>query len=232
MKKSDSLGAITVNSKILAWPILLLIGLILLFVFVLQVGVRQVFVLKDKTEKSKEEEAVLGKKLDVLSTLEESALPLADLSLVALPETNPSLVIISQLKSLALEKGVNVVSIEQAAPIVGVEGQEVTYLMVQFNINGEIIPILEYLKALKTSVPLITLGDVQIVSEIGLNRAKVGLVGNFSALPATLPALTSPLNELTAEEKDILAKLSSYKLPVFSEVPPSGPYERADLFNF
>ena len=92
--------------------------------------------------------------------------------------------------------------------------------------------LFDFLKGLGSISPLLTLDQVIIRQESGIAKVDALIFGNFAPLPTTLPSITSPLDELTAEEKDILAKISSYSQPVFTEVTPSGPFERVDLFNF
>jgi len=231
MNLSKGISAISTNARVLVWPFILLAILLFLFIFVLKIGIGQIISLREELVTSKAEEVILSQKLNVLNTSQESALPLADLSLIALPSENPALTIISQLKTLSAERGITISNIEAS----GGAQQETTIINtieVNLTLNGEIAPTLDFLKTLKTTSPLVTLDEVKVNSEVGLARVEVKIFGQFAPLPTTLPAIASPLNELSAEDKDILAKISTYNLPVFTEVPPSGPYERPDLFNF
>jgi len=229
MRTTDTLNVIAANSRVLVGPLALLVVLLLLFVFALRVGIGQIISLSKKVAESKVEEQVLSQKLEILKTSEESALPLADLSLVAIPSENPALIVISQLKNLAGEKGVGLSNIEakQTAAVASIFHTEI-----EVTVEGEMGPLFDFLKGLGSISPLLSLDQVIIRQESGIAKVDALIFGNFAPLPTTLPSITSPLDELTAEEKDILAKISSYSQPVFTEVTPSGPFERVDLFNF
>ena len=229
MRTTDTLNIIAANTKVLVGPLALLVVLLLLFVFALRIGIGQIISLSRKVAESKVEEQVLTEKLEILKTSEDSALPLADLSLVAIPAENPALIVISQLKNLAGEKGVGVSNIEAKETAAFAS---IFHADIEVTVDGEIGPLFDFLKGLGSISPLLTLDQVIIRQESGITKVQALIFGNFAPLPTTLPSITSPLDELTAEEKDILAKISSYSQPVFSEVTPSGPFERVDLFNF
>lgn len=231
MRLSEGLNTISTNVKALAMPFALMVILVALFIFLLKVGIGQVLTLRERVEASKQEENILSQKLNVLNTSEDSALPLADLSLIALPAENPTLIIISQLKTFASERGVTISNIE-ARGANQTEGAALSTSEIELTVSGQVVSIFEFLKALKTITPLVILDEIKLSGEAKLAHTEVKIVGQFAALPTTLPALATPLNELTAEEKDILAKISTYSVPAFTEVLPSGPYERVDVFNF
>lgn len=231
MNVSDSTRAISANTRVLALPTLLLILLVLLFVFVLKSGIEQVLVLKSRVARSREEEKILSQKLALLSKSQESSLSLADLSLLAVPPERPTLMVISLLKSFATEKGVTIKSIEATAESAPSE-ESMSQSDIKLKLEGNSGNLFEYLKVLKTMLPLNTLGEIKISQEAGIARADIELSAYFIPLPTILPAITTPMNELSAEEKDILAKISTYSQPTFTELAPSGPYERGDLFNF
>src|SRR3989344_5390898 len=223
-------GSILTNVRVLIGPTAFLGALVILSVIALRVGVSRVVFLRTQVAESKNEERHLTEKLEVLKSSEASALPLADLSLIAVPSDNPALTIISQVKALASQKGIAITSFE-AKQASSVE-EDISKTEIELVLAGEMRSLLDFLQALKTISPLVTLDQTTLRQESGAARVDVLLLGNFASLPQTIPSLSSPFNELTAEEKDILAKISSYSQPQFTEVLPSGPYERTDLFNF
>lgn len=231
MKLSDIAGIISANSKLVAGPLVLGVILILLFVVGIRSGITQILALRTKVEELKVEENTLSQKLSFLETSKDSALTLADLSVIAIPPDNPALIIISQVKKLAGEKGVIIENIK-STQTVQEEGSELGNVELELSVNGPITNLMELLKSFKSVTPIISVSSVKLNQGDTIADAKVLIYGYFSPFPETLPSITSPLNELTAEEKDILAKLSSYSQPTFTEVTPSGPYERADVFNF
>ena len=231
MKTSDSFKAMSANTKIVAWPAMLMVILVVLFIVVAKTGIGKVLSLRKEIKESRELDVSLSQKLSILQTSQESALPLADLSVVAIPPDNPALTIISEMKKLAADKDITLGGVE-AKETSGDETTSVSNVEIDFTLDGQAGAIFDYLKTLKGLSPLLTIHEVKISKETTNTHAQVAIAGYFAPFPEVLPSISSPLNELTAEEKDILARISSFTQPTFTEISPSGPYQRSDLFNF
>jgi len=231
MSATETIKAVSNSTKVLVTPVILVVLLIILFSLVLKTGVTKLMSLNKSLAESKKEEIALSEKLSILNTSKESALSLADLSVVAIPQENPALVLISQFKKLATERGLALNSIDSKPGSV-ISTEEIVNEEIEFNLDGPIASIFDFLKSLQKISPLVTLHEVKISQTQAVARSKVTAYAYYAAFPEVLPSISTPLSQLSAEEKDILAKISSFSQPTFSEISPSGPYQRSDLFNF
>jgi len=231
MSLTNSVQAVTNSIKVLVKPVLLIVFLVILYVFVLKTSITQLMTLKKSLSDSNKDEIALTEKLSILSASKESALSLADLSVVAIPQENPDLMLISLFKKLATERGLTFGSIETKSGS-GITSAEIGSEEIEFNLDGPIASVFDFLRSVQKISPLITLHEVKINQNQNIARSQVTAYAYYAPFPEVIPSISAPLAELNAEEKDILAKISSFSQPTFSEISPSGPYQRPDLFNF
>jgi hypothetical protein len=220
------------NLRAVALPLLFLAVLIILIVFVVNTGFKKVSEVRSKLTESKRQEATLTSKLETLQRGEESFKAFSDLSAVAIPEKNPAAVVSSQVKTLAASAGVVIGRI--AIQGSGGSGEGPKEMGVEIIAQGELAGVLSFLASLNSFLPLTEISEVSFSQSEGQVGAQAKITSFFAPFPESLPTLTSPISDLTQEEKDLLGRFAGYSQPIFSyaEVSPGGPYQRADLFNF
>jgi Tfp pilus assembly protein PilO len=217
------------NIKALVVPIVILLVLIILSVISYKIAFLKLTAQREEFTSAKNAEKVLVNKEAVLSQIQGDVSSYVDAVVLAVPSQNPAIAMISQLKILALNKSVTLSSIKG-----GSESTTQASLMsadITLGIEGPSVAIIDYLKAINTLAPLSTLNRVKINQSVGSARAEAVIRTYFSAFPTKLPAMTEPIKELTAEEKEILSKLSQLTVPSFINLTPQTPVMRESPFD-
>jgi len=234
MKILESAGrrALGTNLRALGIPLIFLGVLVILIAFVVNTGFKQVSEVRSKLMESKRQESILTSKLETLQQGAESYQAFSDLSAVAIPEKSPAAIVSSQVKSLGALAGVIVTKVSTQGG--GNTEVGLKELGVEISAQGELTNMLSYFDSLRSFLPLTEVNDVSFSQgETGVStQAKI--TSFFAPFPESLPSLTSPISDLTAEEKEILGNFASFAQPTFTHagVSVGGPYDRADLFNF
>lgn len=217
------------NIKALVVPIVILLVLIGLSVISYKIASSKLTAQREELATAKEVEKVLVSKEAVLSQVQGEVSVYAETVALAVPSQNPAIAMISQLKNLALNKSVTLSSIKG-----GSESNTPGSLLssdITLAIEGPGSVIIDYLKAVSTLAPLSTLDRVKINQSTGSARSEALVRTYFSPFPTKLPALTEPIKELTAEEKELLTKLSQLIAPSFINLTPQTPVVRESPFD-
>jgi hypothetical protein len=221
-----------VNLKVVVAPIVFLLALVLLTVFVIKTGFTQVTRVREKLVESKRQQVVLTTKLETLQNGQEAFEQFSDLSVVVTPEKSPAAIVSSSLKSLAAELGVTITGMNLKTQ--EIPDSKLLRLASEISVKGELKQLLIFLIGLHYSLPISRIVEVTVNEEGDLATADLIRSSFYSPFPETLPTLTSPISDLSDEEKEQLNFFAKYRQPDFSqvEVGLGGPYDRADLFNF
>lgn len=177
---------------------------------------------------------VLEKNLAVLQNVQSDVIPLTEKTVLALPDKNPVLAAISQLKSLASARGLLLENIK-----VGGESESgpstTSRVEITFNIQGSFSGVAEFLRTLGKITPLIRIEKIQM-DRVGADiRANTTISAYFSEFPKLIGEIDKPISDLTSEEKTILSSLSSLnalQTEDFSGPLSPIPSSRTDPFNF
>jgi len=211
-------------------PISLLFLGVLLLIIVFKVGISQINNQKAKLQKAERDENVLTQKQEVLQSLEAEVLGYADAVSIAMPDKNPSLITISQLKQLAEINGVVLADVEVGSPSKDKKG--LSKSVISFEVEGALPQVLSYLAGMDGFAPLSTVDKVGITQAAGTIRASVDLAVYWAPLPTKLPAISESVQEFTANEAALITELSELQQPLFTEVEPALPSGRIDPFVF
>ena len=105
---------------------------------------------------------------------------------------------------------------------------------VEISAQGELENILSFFDSLRSFLPLTEVNEVSFSAAEDSVSTEAKITSFFAPFPESLPSLTSPIADLTQEEKEILERFATFAQPSFTatQVTGGGPYERADLFNF
>lgn len=209
--------------------IFLLLGIVFLFIFSLRFAYKEINDLRSKISQAKKDVTVLQQKIDILGEIESDSLFSSDLSLNALPETNPSLVVISQLKKLASDNGVIFSNIKTGIEMP--DKLETKKVSVDFEVGGPRELVTQFLRSIKNISPLALIEKIKISESSGLTQAQVSVEVFWASLPKNLPTLSEAIEGLTVEEKETLGSLSSLIQPVLFELPVAEDGSRIDPFS-
>lgn len=216
------------NIKVIATPVLVFMALILVFIFSLKFGFGKITEQRNEMEKNRKIESLLQEKESVLSDLSDEMDKYTNAVTIAMPERYSGFVMIAQIKTLALEK--NLVISDLKGGTETLQGS-VNSVDVSFTAEGPMISILEYLKSLNDVSPISNVEKAKFAQSGGQVKADVVVRSYFAEYPTSLPAITEPIKDLTATEKDTLAKIITFRIPIQTVLSPQQPGLREDPFN-
>lgn len=223
--KKDLLGA---SVSAIAVPAVYLLVSIILFVFGAKTGIAKISEQRDSLAEAKKTQAVLEQKESLLRQIETEVSSQVEVLANVLPEKNPALTMISQIKNLAAVSGITITSFKIGA--VNDTGS-VSFADVSYDADGDSVSVIAFLNTIKTLAPLSTIDTAKINQQAGAASANVRIRVYFAGYPTKLPSLTEAVNELTGEEEGLLDNLSGLSLPTFTTLTPQEPTVRESPFN-
>jgi len=216
--------------RVMLLPLVLLLAMVTLSIIVFKVGVAKISTQRVELKKASKNETILTQKQQVLQTLENNILSYADTAIIAMPDKNPSLIVLSQLKTLAEKNAITLSEIKIGSKTSDKSGTFKTTIL--FEIEGTLFQVLNYLISTKSFAPLSVVDRVDIAQASGAIRASVNLTVFWVPLPTKLPAISEPVRELSADETNLITELSSLEQPFFTQVLPAAPSARIDPFSY
>ncbi len=221
----------TPNVEVLLWPILTIIVTSILSVFVFRNGYAKITEKLGVLENTKAVENTLSQKLEVLRQIPPGILDKTNVLLVVMPERNPTLFFISQLKNASQTTSVklNEFEVKGFANV----GGDISSIEVEGALDATDYPqAISLLRYFENVAPLAKVNGVRISrSNSGTLDLGTSISIFFSNLPTQLPPLTSPIKALTSEQEDSLKKVANFFLPEFNVILPSEPTDRANPFR-
>lgn len=218
------------NIEVMVVPIVLITVLIILSILVAKIGISKVNSQREKLTVAQRDEVIFKQKQEILQEVQGEVLSLADLSASAVPNKNPALAVISQLKNLASSKSV-ILSNLQVGSKSGV-GKEMSKVDISFDVDGDFSSVLDFLQDTNKIAPISQIEKIEINQAVGATRASTAMVSFWAPFPKKLPPLTEPAEDLSTEELSLIRSLSELTPPTFLEITPSVPSARADPFTF
>jgi len=196
-----------------------LLIVIILFLSVGKFGLSKISEIRTEISAGNNSVATLTQKLNVLKTLSATAAEGSILAATALPDTNSSLIIMSQLKSLAATQGVTISGVKSATGPLNPSG--LGEVDVTFTVDGPRGNVFAMLAATANISPILILDKVKISESAGSVRADAMVRSYWAPLPKEIPAVNKPITDLTESERKILTSIQSLTQPVFTNVAPS-----------
>lgn len=227
---SKNTAFIPQKMKVMLLPLGLLLAMVVLATIVFKVGVGRISTQRAELKKAIKNETILSQKQQVLQTLENNILSYADTVIVAMPDKNPSLIALSQLKTLAERNGISIGDIKIGSRTKDKSGTFKTTILLE--IEGSLVQVLNYLISTESFAPLSVINRVEISSSGELARATISLTVFWVPLPTKLPAISEPVRELSANETNLITELSNLEQPIFTQVLPAEPSVRIDPFVY
>lgn len=179
--------------------------------------------------KVQKDQVFLTQKLDILRTVASYATESTDGVLGALPNSNPSIAVISQIKSLAQENSVLISGIKSGPEILEKSG--LSRVDVTFDISAPREKSVVFLRAIETVAPIMIVDKIRLREESDLEKSTIIVKAFWSPLPSKLPSITTQINDLTAAEKQVTVEIGNLRKPNLVQVTPSQEVGRADPFS-
>lgn len=195
-----------------------LVVIIILFVIIGQFGFGKITDIRNQIETAKSDQKILTQKLDILRKIESTGEQSSNLVVAALPESNPSLLVVSQVKLLAGKNGLMVSGLKASTPAVGTNG--LSSVNISFNITGSRTQIESFIRGVISFAPITIVDKIKInESAPGSSSGGITLKSYWAPFPTKVPAVSQAVTDFTPDEQQILQNLGSLTLPIFGQVP-------------
>jgi len=204
------------NDKQILKSVAPLVVVIILFFVAGKFAISQVKSLRDQISEAKKTQSVLSNKNIVLRTISQVSEAGSSAALIALPKSNPSLQVVSQLKSLASANAVVMDTVKSSAPV-DTSG-DLVYVTTSFNLKGPRDSILSFVKSVENLAPITYIEKIGLSEDGGSIEAVISVKTYFAPLPKTIPTITQPITDLTSTEKSLLSEITGLTQPAFTEV--------------
>lgn len=217
------------NVKLVIKSIGPLVVVLFLSLIVGNFGISKVRSLRSQISQAQNNNNILTQKVDLLRNVSGSLSGSPDIATIAVPDSNPSLVVISQLKLIAGENSVVVSNIKTGAETKDKSG--LSSVAISFDAEGPREQIIAFLNTLSGSAPIIKVDKLKLTENSGITKAGTTVDAFWADLPKTLPALDNPIADLTSDEKSTLAKITQLNLPIFNQVNAATESAKSNPFG-
>jgi len=217
------------NLRILITPLLLAIIILFLGFFIIKNGMVRITTKLEELDNLESTVITLQEKVDILREIEGIILSHADTTVIAIPEKNSTLVMLTHLSSVANEKSVQIINKKTQSQQIGEEG--LVSAKININITSDFNSILDYLMNLDDLAPLSTIDEVDTSKSGEVMSGNLALSVYWGDFPTRIPAITEPIKTLTAEEEDLINLLAKLKRPDFIDMAPTAPTNRENPFR-
>jgi len=201
--------------------------IIVLFFILTNVGFSKISQVQDEISQIKKDQSVLIDKLSLLRTVSATGAEDSDTTLNSLPDNNPSLLVVSQLRNLAAKSGLIVSSVKASADQ---GGGDLKAVAVNFKIAGEKSVVNSFLLNIKTIAPITVLNKLKISEIDGIYSGEIMVNSFWSPLPTERPTTIEGFQDLTPEDNQMLTLVNSLVQPTFLNLPPADAGGRPNPF--
>lgn len=218
------------NLRIMAFPVGSIVAIIIVAIVAGNLVFAKISELLAQNDAAQRSKIVLQEKLSSLQSTQGQVADFATNLTAALPNSNTSLAIASQLKAIALENGITLQNFAVGAEIK--EGL-ISHVDVIFDADGQSQNIFNFVDQTQTLAPINKVKRVKLTSAPngGNSTANILVSSYWSAFPTQIPAVSDPLQNITAEEQIMLEELSALRQPDFVQLSPETGGGKADPFN-
>ncbi|MEK7061498.1 MAG: hypothetical protein AAB954_02455 [Patescibacteria group bacterium] len=215
--------------KIAIKPVLVLVLLIVFSFIGFSKAFSQVKNLKEELAKAVKNENILKSKLDILSADEGNLQTNSNSAVSYFPGENPTLLTLYQLRKNAVSAGLFPSNLK-----VNPGGQDTNGFMktsIIFDVQGTLSQILDFVGLVKIVSPNIWIENTELDFQGETLKATIATKSYWAPYPVKIPALTEPVSQLDASEKEILTKIAAFNQPPFVSLTSEVPRENLDPFG-
>jgi hypothetical protein len=230
MEKKKTSKIVPPNVKVMFLPMIYIIILLVVSIFAVRTGLDRIG--KQRRELKavqKVENTLMEKEAELRSSVSVNP-PLVTPATMALPDTNPALMVISNMKALTATRAVSIQDMRFSS---GASGDaELNGLRVTFTINGEFDEAVNFMTDVKTYIPILRFDSILVDIKDEFVSFDTSGQSYWASYPEKLPPITEPIDKITQEEYAVLNELTQKQTPAFFELTPTGPAVRSDPFSF
>jgi hypothetical protein len=197
----------TQKALIFLIPLAIIVTIVILFIFVIPSSYSEIISRIQSYQTNQQTEEILNKKLTVLQSTSPDILNKASHSVIVLPDKNPVLALIAQIKEIAITENVAITEVKSDA----VSELDGGIHKAEFKIGLEAESFLHISKVLEELA----------------KRAPASTVD----LATALPGVEEPLDPFSSEELTLLDQISKLTPPQFETLKPVSESLRENPFN-
>ncbi len=216
------------NLKTISLPLGSMVFLVIVFLFGGNFAFERIKTLSSELEEARATTATLQDKASSLETTQQQVTNFADSLVSALPDKNSSLLLISQLRTLATENSIILQNLKVGSEV---KEAQIAHVDVTFDIEGQSTSLINFILQTRGIAPLNKVTRVRINSSGETSRANVTIGSYYAEFPTKIPAVSDPLQKITADEEKTLAQIASLRRPQFLLLTPSLQIEKVDPFG-
>lgn len=200
-----------------------------LFVIIGNFGFGKISEVRDRIASALADKQVLTQKLDILKNIEVNGEKFSNIAVSALPDTNPSLAVISQVKILSGKVGLTISEIKAGSP--GTNTSGLSFVNVSFKVMGQREQIESFITDISSVAPITIVDKIKLSeSTPGVSMASVSVKSFWAPFPTKIPAVDKAISDLTPQEQKTLQSLNSLTQPIFTTIP-AGVGGKSDPFS-
>ena len=184
---------------------------IILFVLVGEFGVPKVVEIRTEISSAEHSQNIMTQKLKLLQTFSSTASLVTSAADTAVPSTDPTLEVISQIRTVATANGVQLSSIKTSGGQASNAG--LNQSVVSFTVQGTRQQIFSFIDGLTNVAPIIVIDKINISEATGSDNADITVDSYSADLPKTIPSIDAPISGLTQTENDTLNKINVLTQP-------------------
>jgi len=197
-----------------------LLIVVILFVVAGKFGVSKVLDLRSRITAADNSTTILTQKLQLLQEVSPTIATSTSVSTSAVPVANSSLIVSSQLKTLALADGVVLSSVKSTSGAATANGLH--QVAVSFTAQGPQSSVFNFLNDISKIAPITIIDKILLSENAGNLSTDLSVKSYWADLPKTIPLIDAPISDLTSAEKETLAKIANLTQPTFTTLSPSG----------
>jgi len=219
------------NIKLIVYPFIILVILAGIIYASYTIGYPRVIQNIDDYKKIQKTENDMKIKAETLRQISQNVLDSADVSLIALPDKQEIVFMISNFKNVAQENNILIGKLSTINSLQEKDGIKGMSIKID-GIAERYSDIIEIVNKMKKTMPVVSIDKVVTSGSIDLNEISfsIELSTFWSSLPEEIPSITQPVNLLTSEQTELLASLSSYKRPDMVSLIPQEQSSRQNPF--
>lgn len=230
--KNISLSKLSIPAdiKVLFAPIVVILVSLIVLISVIKIGYSKISVKLGELRESSNFEKILEEKVNILSQIRQGVLEQTNISVIAVPEKNPSPLLVSLIKTSAQNNSIDIDKLDSRG--LSREGDDL--LCGELSVDAfttESKNISNFIGYLIESIPLVTIDEIKIERE--KEQVAFSMKGKYywSSFPTKLPPIMEPIRNLSSGERSLLGRISNYNRPSYSVVEPQEKKERLNPFD-
>lgn len=211
-------------------PLIILIAIVTTAILVVFFGFKFITDVQLRITENKAVEASLAQKVLALETVNRVLPEGINFLDTVLPSRGAVLYGLSQVKRQAVNHNIIISNLKTGSALADSTG--VVKYSIIFETESQEEDLYNFLHSFKKTLPIMNIDKVGFNNVSGLIRGSVTLYVYSADMPTTIPSLSGAVQELTAQEINLLNELATYSLPQFSEPSKSNtPSQRTNPFN-